>query len=313
MKTATHRGLACLLALTAVGLFVAAQADKAEAPRAAPDGKVITNSIGMKLASIPAGKFLMGSPPDEKERNANEEQHEVIITKPFYMGVYEVTQGEFEQVMGKAWMKANYVTAHFNEANGGGPDYPMDNVLWRHAVEFCTKLSELPAEKEAGRRYRLPTEAEWEYACRAGTTTAFHYGDTLSSSQANCNGNFPYGGAEKGPYLRKTTKVGSYKPNAFGLYDMHGNVAEWCSDWYDKDYYRNSPKEDPKGPAKGVLPTGYKNRGTPGEGEFYRVIRGGCWLDDARGCRSAYRYRAMATDGYRLIGLRVVCEVEKAP
>ena len=177
----------------------------------------------------------------------------------------------------------------------------MENLSWEDAVAFCQVLSEKPEEKKAGRKYRLPTEAEWEYACRAGTKTPFSFGTTLSADQANFNGNYPYN-AKKGPYIRMTTKVGSYKPNAFGLYDMHGNVAEWCSDWYDPDYYENSPEEDPQGPPFGVLSDEFK--------KFYLTVRGGCWLDDARACRSAYRYRAMTRNPYRLIGIRVVCEVE---
>jgi formylglycine-generating enzyme required for sulfatase activity len=327
VKRAAPRGLACLVALTG-GLFVAAQPDKPDAPHAKPphptlspttggEGgvrgtEVLTNSIGMKLAPIPAGKFLMGSPEDEKERDSIERQHEVKITKPFYLGVYEVTQREFAKVIGQQPPPA--ARPYFDEARGGGLDYPMENVRWSQAVEFCQKLSDRAEEKKAGRKYRLPTEAEWEYACRAGTTTPFHYGKSLSSTQANFNGTFPYGDGDKGPYLRQTAKVGSYKPNAWGLYDMHGNVAEWCNDWYDPDYYRNSPKEDPQGPEKGVVPTGYKDWQTPGEGQFYRVIRGGCWLDEARGCRAAYRFRAMPHDPYRLIGFRVACDVgAKAP
>jgi formylglycine-generating enzyme required for sulfatase activity len=259
--------------------------------------KVLVNSIGMKLTLIPAGKFQMGSPAAEAERNDNEPQHEVEITKPFYMGVYEVTQAQYQKVMGK------------NVSRFRGPDLPAENVRWVWAVDFCKRLSALPAEKKAGRVYRLPTEAEWEYACRAGSRTPFHYGDSLSSKQANFNGNYPCGKADKGPYLRQTSKVGSYKPNAWGLYDMHGNVQEWCSDFYDSGYYKKSPKKDPKGPEKGVLPTGFKNRGTPGEGQYYMVVRGGSWLDEARGCRSAYRWRAMPDDGYQIVGLRVVCEV----
>ena len=304
MKTTIHKCLVCLLALTTGGLFVAARPAKPQTARVKPDSKVITNSIGMKLAPIPAGKFVMGSPADEKERDDNEPQHEVAITKPFYMGVYEVTQREYEKLMGKARNEWNH-GAHFDAGNGGSLDHPMENVRWYQAVEFCKRLSELAEEKRAGRRYRLPTEAEWEYACRAGTTTVFNFGNSLSSEQANFKGTAPYGSASEGPYLRKTAKVGSYKPNAFGLYDMHGNVWEWCADWYDKDYYRNSPKKDPKGPAAGVLSTGYN--------DFYRVVRGGCWLDEGRACRSAYRFRAMPHDNYRLIGFRVVCEGEKAP
>jgi formylglycine-generating enzyme required for sulfatase activity len=260
-------------------------------------GTSFTNSTDMKLVLIPAGKFVMGSPAGEQERASEETQHEVAITRPFYMGIHEVTQQQYEKVLGKN-------PSFFNAKNGGGPDHPVEQVNMQGVLEFCKRLSALPAEKKSGRVYRLPTEAEWEYACRAGATTTFHVGESLSSKQANFNGNHPYGGAAKGPYLKQTAKVGSYPANAWGLHDMHGNVWEWCSDWYDPDYYRNSPKEDPKGPAKGVLSTGFRT-------DFYQVTRGGCWLDEARACRSAYRFRFMPSDPYRLVGFRVVCEVSQ--
>ena len=242
-------------------------------PAAPP--KEITNSIGMKLVLIPAGKFLMGSPKDEKERDPDEEQHEVSITKPFYLGVYEVTQAEYEKVMGKnpSWFSAK------GEGKVKDMDtsrFPVERVSWDNAVAFCKKLSELPEEKKAGRVYRLPTEAEWEYACRAGTKTVFHYGNSLSSKQANFDGAFSYGGADKGPYLERTAKVGSYAPNAFGLYGMHGNVWEWCQDGYDASYYKTNLREDPPGPAQASD----------------RVVRGGSWIDYGGDCRSAFR------DGY---------------
>jgi formylglycine-generating enzyme required for sulfatase activity len=297
MTKVPSAALVCAAALTLSAALVPDLPGGEKAP-APPAAKVLTNSVGMKLAYIPAGKFLMGSPADEAERDDNEAQHEVVITRPFYIGVYEVTQAEFRRVTGGDPKAARPI---FHEKRGGGPDHPMENVTWDQAVAFSATLSRRPEEKQAGRRYRLPTEAEWEYACRAGTTTPFHFGKTLSAKQANFNGAFPYGGAEKGPYLRQTAKVGSHPPNAWGLYDMHGNVAEWCADFYDRDYYRKSPKEDPKGPEMGVLSTDY--------GGHYRVVRGGCWLDEARACRSAYRFRAMPHDPYRLIGMRVVCEV----
>jgi formylglycine-generating enzyme required for sulfatase activity len=285
-----RRALASLSALTFLVVLFATPGTRGQ-----DAGKAITNSIDMKLAFIPAGKFMMGSPASEEERNAEEVQHEVTITKPFYLGVTLVTQAQFDKVMGKN-------PSFFHAKGGGGPDHPVDQVLWTDAGEFCQKLSALPEEKKAGRVYRLPTEAEWEYACRAGTTTAFHFGNSLSSKQANFNGNYPYGSADKGPYLRRTEKVSSYPANAFGLYDMHGNLWEWCSDWYDPDYYKNSPKEDPKGPAKGVVSTGFRN-------DFFPVVRGGCWLDEARGCRSAYRFRLMPSERYRWVGFRVACDV----
>jgi formylglycine-generating enzyme required for sulfatase activity len=255
--------------------------------------KVITNSIGMKLALIPAGKFVMGSPVAEKERDEDELPHEVALTGPFPIGVHEVTQAQFQQVMGKQG-------SYFNADRGGGPDHPAEQVRWTDAKAFCEKLSSLAAEKAAGRSYRLPTEAEWEYACRGGTTTPFHFGAALAPTQANFNGNFPFGGAAKGAFLNKTAKVGSYPPNAFGLHDMHGNVAEWCADFYDPNYYKNSPKENPPGPAKGVVSTGFRDA-------FFQVVRGGCWLDEARACRSAYRFRLQPSEPYRWVGLRVVC------
>lgn len=267
------------------------------AGRGQGEAKVISNSLGMKLVLIPAGKFLMGSPATEAERDPEELQHEVVISKSFYMGVHEVTQGQFRKVM------PNY-RAHFSEKLGGGPDHPMEQVRWREAVEFCKLLSNLPAETKAGRAYRLPTEAEWEYACRGGSATAFHVGGGLSSTQANFNGNYPEGKAAKGPYLQKTLKVGSYAPNAWGLYDMHGNVSEWCADWYDPDYYKNCPRQDPAGPAKGIVPTGFKS-------DYFRVVRGGCWHDEARGCRAAYRFRLQSSEPYRLVGFRVVCVVSR--
>ena len=240
----------------------------------------------MMFVLVPPGKFLMGSPEGEKERSENEVQHEVTLTQPFYLGAYEVTQEQYEQVMKKN-------PSRFTKDNGGGPTHPVENVSWLDAKEFCEKLSELPEEKRAGRTYRLPTEAEWEYSCRGGarSSTPFHFGDSLSSTQANFDGNYPYGDADKGPYLKKTTPVGSYdKPNGFGLHDMHGNVWEWCADWYETDYYTKSPKKDPQGPENGTR----------------RVLRGGSWPDLGWYCRSANRFGS--DPGFRdvSVGFRVV-------
>jgi formylglycine-generating enzyme required for sulfatase activity len=179
----------------------------------------IVNSIGMRLVRIPAGKLAAAEGPGD----------EVEVGTPFYLGVFPVTQEQYRAVMGKnpSWFCAE----------GGGMDrvagldtgaFPVEQVSWEDAQDFLKRLSALPAEVAAGRAYRLPTESEWEWACRAGTTTLFHCGDTLSSTQANFNGNFPQDG-EVGPNLRRTCAVGSYPPNGFGLYDMHGNVQEWCS------------------------------------------------------------------------------------
>jgi formylglycine-generating enzyme required for sulfatase activity len=246
-----------------------------------PPEKQIVNSIGMKLTRIPAGTFLMGSPDDEAERQASEgPRHEVAISRAFYLGVYPVLQREYMTVMRR------------NPSNfGGNPENPVEQVSWEEAMAFCEALSALPKEKAAGRVYRLPTEAEWEYACRAGRTTPFHFGASASSKQANFNGNYPYGGAAAGPYLQKTTKVGSYPANAWGLHDMHGNVWEWCADWYDENYYRNSPKTDPQGPQSGGA----------------RVRRGGSWSDDGRNCRAADRSSYAPGYRYSYFGFRVAC------
>ena len=275
-------------------LILTLQVAQAEAP------KSVTNSIGMKLLRIPPGTFKMGSPRAEPERDDKELLHEVTITNAFYMGVYEVTQAEYVKVM-------QGLSRFKNRSVFKGDRNPVENVEWKLANTFCDRLSAMADEKSARRTYRLPTEAEWEYACRGGKSTAFHVGDSLSSKQANFNGNYPYGKGEKGAYLRKTAKVGSYPPNAFGLHDMHGNVSEWCADWYDPKYYDDSPKKDPLGPPFGVVDTRFTNFG---KNNFFVVVRGGSWVDDARACRAAYRFRAMPNTQYRLIGFRVVCEVE---
>jgi formylglycine-generating enzyme required for sulfatase activity len=259
--------------------------------------KTITNSIGMKLVRIPAGKFLMGSTKEEQDdviadyekwtgKKATADavawysdegpRHEVEITKDFYLGIHEVTQKQYRTVMGTNPSLFSASSAFTDKVKGINTDnFPVEQVSWEDAVEFCKKLSALPAERLAGRKYRLPTEAEWEYSCRGGaySSTYFHFGNSLSSKQATFDGNYPFGGAAKGDYLQRTCKVGSYKPNGFGLFDMHGNVEEWCSDWYGKDYYGKSPRRDPQGPASGSL----------------RVHRGGGWADNGQGCRSASR------------------------
>jgi formylglycine-generating enzyme required for sulfatase activity len=257
--------------------------------------KNITNSLGMRLVHVPAGKFLMGTGVADIERFKKEPfkgyaltgweqnespQHEVRLTKGFYLGAYEVTQGQYERVMGQN-----------PSANKASPEHPVEWVTWEEAAAFCKKLSEVPEEKKAGRSYRLPTEAEWEYACRAGTNTAFHYGPSLSSRQANIHADQPFGTAEKGPRIAKTVKVGSYQPNAWGFYDMHGNVWEWCLD--GPRTYTAKAVDDPRGP---------ENAGAD------RVLRGGG--SGMGACRSALR-KARPPSGYRLTccGLRVVCVV----
>ena len=208
-----------------------------EAPN--PPLPELTNSIGMKLVLIPPGKFLMGSPKEEEHHEIDEEpRREVEISKPFYLGAFEVTQAQYRQIMGTNPSFYSPTGDAKDEVKGlNTDDFPVERVSWHDAKQFCVKLSALPAETKAGRVYRLPAEAEWEYACRAGTTTPFHFGKSLSADQANFDERVDLPGENKGEWLGRTTKVGSYKPNAFGLFDMHGNVLEWCEDWYKRDYY----------------------------------------------------------------------------
>ncbi|MEK6235455.1 MAG: SUMF1/EgtB/PvdO family nonheme iron enzyme [Planctomycetales bacterium] len=229
-----------------------------------------TNSIGMKFVQIPPGEFLMGAPDDEECAGPHEKpQHPVTITKPYWLGVYPVTQAEYQTVMGKnpSWCSA--MGDGKDQVAGMNTDgFPVEQVSWEDAAEFSRVLSDKqPAD---GWSYRLPTESEWEFACRAGTTTAFHFGNSLSSIQANFNGGQPYGGAEQGPYLKRPTEVGSYQPNAFGLFELHGNVWEWCADWFGD--YSADAMTDPTCPA------------SPD-----RVFRGGGWPAVGSRCRSARR------------------------
>ena len=264
--------------------------------RPADDGKTFENSVGMRFARLPAGEFDMGT--DENERGyfsklVEKPRHKVILSRPFAIGVYEVTQGQFKAVMGRNPSQLKEIDA--------AADHPVTDVTWDDAVKFCKVLSARPEEKAAGREYRLPTEAEWEYACRAGTETHYAFGDVLSSHQANFNGFQIPEGADKGPNLGRTAKVGSYKPNPWGLYDMHGNVQEWCSDYWDPTFYRhslrkdgNTPRRDPQGPE-----------GPYSAGRQDRVVRGGAWDSGADRCTSAARRNNSYQDS--TTGFRVVC------
>jgi sulfatase modifying factor 1 len=263
--------------------------DMVAIPQNVKSGPVAANSLGMKLVQVPPGEFVMGSPVTEQGRQPHEgPQHRVRITRPFWMGVHEISYGNF-----RVFVKA---TGH-NTLGGGRPwenpgrwvpqdDDPVVNVSWNDADAFCKWLS-----NKEGKTYRLPTEAEWEYACRAGTTTPFHYGNSLSSTQANFDGNAPYK-APAGPFRNRGVKVGSFAPNAFGLYDMHGNVWEWCLDWYDANYYRNSPVDDPKGPAAGTT----------------HALRGGGFYRTGSDCRAANREPYDRNARFDNTGFRVVRE-----
>lgn len=247
---------------------------------------------GVKLCWCPAGRFLMGSPPTEPERRPGEDQVEVTLTRGFWIGKYETTQGQWKRVLGQL---PGPLTAELLE----GDDYPVGNVNFGEAEVFCQELTELGRRTGVlpeGWEFRLPTDAQWEYACRAGTTTATHFGDQLSSRQANFKGK-PYRGAEQGPSLDRATRVGSYPANAWGLHDMHGNIFEWCRDWY----HRRLP-----GGADPDLHHA-KATATPSEhGDVSRVRRGGCWSDDGWALRTAFRLRFEPERRYDHIGFRVV-------
>jgi len=234
----------------------------------------ITNSIGMKLVLIRKGTFQMGSPPSEKGSEDDERQHEVTLAQDYYLGAFEVTQAQYEKVMGEnpshfqgdeeaeRHRKMGRVVKKGNSCS----NHPVDRVLWFEAVEFCERLSALPEEFKANRVYRLPTEAEWEYACRAGSKTAYSFGESSRSL-----GEYAWFG---GNYRDQTHPVGTKKPNAWGLYDMYGNVKEWCNDYYPVH-------EDFRDPSEGDL-------------QMPRVCRGGSWLEPAMACRSANRSQIAA-------------------
>jgi formylglycine-generating enzyme required for sulfatase activity len=237
------------------------------------------NGVNLEMVLIPAGIFMMGSQESEAGRNGDETQHQVTISKPYYLGKYPVTQAQWQQVMGTNPSKF--------KSNGLAP---VENVSWDDTQAFCIKLKEITQAP-----FGIPTEAQWEYACRAGTTTPFHFGSQLNGRQANCDGTVPYGTDMKGPYLKETSAVGTYPANAWGLYDMHGNVWEWCSDWHG-DYPTRSVT-DPIGPATGS----------------FRVLRGGCWFSVAVSCRSADRRWNDPSGRCRILGFRVALSSSGIP
>jgi formylglycine-generating enzyme required for sulfatase activity len=243
-------------------------------------GPAFTNGVGMKLVRAPKGRFLMGSPEGENGRKTDENRHEVQISRDFYLGAYEVTQKQYQTVMGTN-------PSYFSATGGGAAQvkgldttaFPVDNVSYHEAIEFCDKLNRRERGTLGGWRYRLPTEAEWEYCCRAGARTRFHTGDALTAKQAN------FGPSN----LNRSCKVGSYRPNAWGIYDMHGNALEWCLDWYAADYHPKGGNRDPSGP-----PTGKE-----------RIYRGGAWNNPDTYCRASSRWQRAPSDRVSNIGFRV--------
>jgi len=274
------------------GLFtlpLRAQPDPAHAPLTAVEAKAIqqawakflkrpariTNSVGIGFALIPPGQFTMGSPADEESHQPAEILHQVTLTKPFYMSLGEITQGQWTALMGK------------NPSFFLGDDLPVETVTWDEANEFCRKLG----ERDEG-KYDLPTEARWEYACRAGTTTAFHTGPTILPSQANYDGNSSYAGGRKGEFRETTTPAGTFAPNPWGLFDMHGNVWEWCQDRYGP--YPEDEIIDPTGAPSGEN----------------RALRGGCWINSPAVCRSANRGQGKPVSWNFHFGFRIVRSVD---
>ncbi|MBE9111741.1 SUMF1/EgtB/PvdO family nonheme iron enzyme [Nodosilinea sp. LEGE 07298] len=238
--------------------------------------------ISLDMVVVPGSNFMMGSP--DGEGYADEKPQHQVMVKPFYMGKFPVTQAQWKAVstMPKVQRELKPDPSTFK-----GMMRPVEEVSWNDAVEFCQRLS-----RYSNRQYRLPNEAEWEFACRAGTSTPFSFGPTITTNLVNYNGNYIYGFASKGMMLQETTEVGSFLPNAFGLYDMHGNVWEWCEDhWHDN--YDDAPKFNYSWLSK--------DESTP------RLLRGGSWHDDPKNCRSASRYKKVSGLVGSLFGFRVVC------
>jgi formylglycine-generating enzyme required for sulfatase activity len=314
------------LVIASFGMVLFSQSSNAQNP------KEVTNSIGVRLLLIPKGSFQMGSTPEEKGSDDDEKQHSVTITHDYYLGVFEVTQAQYKKVMGKnpSYFQGNNVATRIpakkHPETGrtieeekiipvNTDNHPVEFVSWEEAVEFCKRLSDLPEEKKAGRVYRLPTEAEWEYACRAGTKTAYSFGadrnvlkdfdwfgDNSGGKIINSDRIWEKSREEADIYIEKllenggkTHPVGTKKANPWGLYDMHGNVCEWCSDWYG-----NYPKQaitDPIGPKLGLL----------------RVHRGGGWSGGAADCRSAYRFWDAPSYRGDYLGFRVALSSSGIP
>jgi len=300
-----------------------------------------SKTTAMKLRLIPPGEFLMGTSPKQAQAalaadstlkaeylEVEQPQHRVRLTKPFLLGTHEVTQAEYERVMGTN-------PSVFSRSGGfkdrvSGMDttrFPVETVWWCNAVEFCNKLSsadgltayyrlsnlarEGGSLKSAdvaiagGNGFRLPTEAEWEYACRAGTTSAFHFGDINNGREANIDGNFPFGTTTKGPNKERTTSVGSteYPGNNFGLRDMHGNIEEWCGDWYAAGFYSEF------GGNTAIDPFNAKHASTSSAPIPLRVVRGGSWFTvnnvNSGGSRSADRFEGIPDMRFLWRGFRV--------
>jgi formylglycine-generating enzyme required for sulfatase activity len=251
------------------------------------------NDITLEMVAIPGGTFTMGTEDEEIERlvkkfdwqyfSREKPQHQVTLPS-FYMGKYPITQAQWQAIAATAKIDIDLET---NPSNFTGNELPVERVTWYQATEFCKRLS-----RETKQEYRLPSEAEWEYACRAGTTTPFYFGETITGKLANYDASNTYADEPKGEYRKETTPVGQFPPNAFGLYDMHGNVWEWCADtWHDN--YDGAPTD-----GSVWTKNGNDNRSP---------LRGGSWYDSPDFCRSAYRYNLNRRVDLNDLGFRVVC------
>jgi formylglycine-generating enzyme required for sulfatase activity len=259
------------------------------------------NGVTVEMIAIPGGVFTMGAPTTEAESYDNERPQHRVTIQPFFMGKYAATQAQWKAVakLPKIKYDLNPDPSYFK-----GNNRPVEKVSWREAVEFCARLS-----KKTGRNYCLPSEAEWEYACRAGTTTPFHFGQTITTDQVNYNGNYTYGNSRKGKYRQETTDVGSFPPNAFGLYEMHGNVWEWCADpWHDS--YKGAPNDGRVWDEKDN-DNRYQNSmdllEKSGNDDRSRLLRGGSWSGLPRYSRSAFRSYFAPVIRDLNYGFRFVC------
>ncbi len=249
--------------------------------------------ISLEMIFIPGGTFTMGAATTEVGSSENERPQHQVKVPPFYMGKFQVTQAQWRQVASWSKVKSDLDNdpSRFKSNTWGlskGNNLPVENISWQSASEFCQRLSQ-----KTGKTYRLPSEAEWEYAARAGTTTPFHFGENITTDLANYDGkNLSYKNGTKGKYRKKTTPVGFFQvANAFGLYDMHGNVWEWCQDDWHLNY-ENAP-----------------DNGTAwlSENDNTKVLRGGSWDVPAHDCRSACRINSDSSSSFHNIGFRVVC------
>ncbi|WP_394698545.1 formylglycine-generating enzyme family protein [uncultured Desulfobacter sp.] len=247
--------------------------------------EIFRNSIGMEFIYVPSGTGVIGSSVYESTRRENESPQHSIRLNGFWIARFPTTQKEYSQVIG---VNPSYFSAFGQgSAHVRGVDtskFPVESVSWFDAESFCSIMAALPNERESNRTYRLPFESEWEYACRSTTSTAFSCGSTFSSYHGNIDGRYPYGCDDIGPSAGRPTTVGSYAPNTYGLYDMHGNVWEWCANLYTSNY----------GPS-------------PRKSSSARVLRGGAWTCYSRFCRSAYRSCGEASIHYYDQGFRVIC------